>query len=137
MNILITGGLGFIGTNFSMYLHEKGYFIKIIDNVSKNGAFENYTLLKQEGICNIEVCDIRRYKDLKLKINDTDLIIHLAANCSTIRSIAHASMDFEVNALRTVNMLEIAKEKHIPFIYTSTCKVYSTKAVNESNGYID
>ncbi len=137
MNILITGGLGFIGTNLSTYLHKKGYFIKIIDNASKKGTFENYNLLKQEGISNIEICDIRRYEDLKLKINDTDLIIHLAANCSTIRSITYPLRDFEVNALGTVNMLEIAKEKHIPFIYTSTCKVYSPKAVNKSDGYID
>ncbi|MBT9151701.1 MAG: CDP-paratose 2-epimerase [candidate division WS2 bacterium] len=45
--------------------------------------------------------------------------------------------DFEINALGTVNLLDISAKQGIPVIYTSTCKVYSAQAINSSNGHIN
>ncbi len=137
MKVLITGGLGFIGINLSLFLQKGGYSLKLIDNASKDGAMKNYDLLLKNGISQIHICDIRRYNDIKSEIRDIEIIIHLAANCSTSRSIEKPLEDFEVNALGTVNLLDISAKQRIPMIYTSTCKVYSAQAVNNSNGYVN
>lgn len=133
--VLITGGLGFIGTNLSLFLRKKGYSLKLIDNASKDGAMKNYNLLLKNGISQIHMCDIRRYNDLKSELRDVEIIIHLAANCSTSRSIENPLVDFEVNALGTLNLLDISARQGIPVIFNSTCKVYSAQSVNNSNGY--
>ena len=47
MNILITGGCGFIGTNLSIFLNNKGYKIYTIDNFQRSGSKFNYKILKK------------------------------------------------------------------------------------------
>jgi CDP-paratose 2-epimerase len=137
MKVLITGGLGFIGTNLSLFLRKRGYLLKLIDNASKDGAMKNYDLLLKNGIPQIHICDIRRYNDIKAQIKDVEIVVHLAASSSTSRSIENPLADFEVNALGTLNVLDVAAKEGIPVIYTSTCKVYSARAVNDSSGYIN
>ena len=52
MNILITGGCGFVGTNIALYLHKKGHKIYSLDNLSRKGSKYNLKLLNEEKILN-------------------------------------------------------------------------------------
>ncbi len=47
MNILITGGCGFVGANLSLYLKNKKFNVYTLDNLSRKGSKFNYTLLKK------------------------------------------------------------------------------------------
>ena len=47
MNILITGGCGFVGTNLSLYLKSKKYNVYTLDNLCRKGSKFNYTVLKK------------------------------------------------------------------------------------------
>ena len=60
--ILITGGAGFIGSNLSNYLLAKGWEVTIVDNLSRNGTWENLVWLKNNhrySKLNVNIIDIR------------------------------------------------------------------------------
>jgi len=56
-----------------------------------------------------------------------DMIIHLAANCSTPKSIENPKQDFNDNALATFKICEISRKLNVPVIFTSSCKVHPNK----------
>lgn len=123
MKILITGAAGFIGTNFTLYAKKKGFQIIGLDNFSIKSSLKRAEFLKKNGI-NIVEADIRR--KLAKDYANVDIIIHLAANCSTSRSIKNPFQDFKNNAFSTINLLEFSKKNgNISIIYASTIKVYS------------
>ncbi len=64
MNILITGGCGFVGTNLSLYLKSKKFNVYTLDNLSRKGSKFNYTVLKKKKIKNFRI-NIANYKKLK------------------------------------------------------------------------
>lgn len=115
MKILVTGAEGFIGKHFCRCAKKEGHEIIGLDK--KNG----HDILK---------C----LPDKSRQLKDVQIILHLAANCSTSRSIADPEADFLDNALGTLKVLELAKLLQIPIVYTSTCKVYAANAVNALQG---
>lgn len=124
MNILVTGGAGFIGTNACLSFKEKGFKVAALDNFSKTGSKLNAEILKKEGI---KVLEYDVTKKLPKSLKRFEAIIHLAAIGSTPYSIEHPYEDFVNSALGTVNVLELVRRTKVPLIYTSTCKVYSSE----------
>lgn len=128
MRILITGGVGFIGTNAAIYFSKnKNNQISIIDNfsrkeVDKNGLFlkRNYPQIK---IIKTNVIDIDKFLE---EIKKADVIIHLAGQTAVTTSIINPEKDFQSNIYSTFKLLEavrINNPKAI-IIYSSTNKVY-------------
>ena len=64
MKILVTGGCGFIGTNISVFLKKKGFKVHTLDNLSKNGSFYNFQILKSNKIKNFKI-DISNFKKIQ------------------------------------------------------------------------
>lgn len=129
MNILITGGAGFIGTNAAKHFLKKGNKVHVLDNFQRNGSEKNAEILKEIGKENLRITktDIR-YDTPKLRsvVKDIDMIIHLAGQVAVTSSVSDPRDDFESNILGTFNILEsIRRSKQNPFlIYSSTNKVY-------------
>jgi CDP-paratose 2-epimerase len=125
----ITGGAGFIGTNYVSRLLERGERVTIFDNLSRAGAQRNITWLRDqfgEKAFHLIVGDVREANLLRTSMRDADIVIHLAAQVAVTTSVTHPREDFEVNALGTFNALEAARQsERIPiFLYASTNKVY-------------
>ena len=80
MNILVTGGCGFIGVNLCLFLKKKKLKVTSLDNLTRKGSLENKKLLSQYNIINHRI-DIRDSKSL-LKLKKFDFIIHCAAEPS-------------------------------------------------------
>ena len=130
MKILITGGVGFIGTNTALKAMEQGHEIIAFDNLSRLGTEFNLMELQKHKNFFFVRGDIRNTEDFK-RIPEVDAIIALAANPGIPWSINWPRYDFEVNALGTLNTLEFARERgNIPVIFSSTNKVYSEE-INE------
>ncbi len=128
MNILITGGAGFIGSNLAAYFMRAGHTVTIFDNFSRRGSEDNLAWLQSEFPAGPEVMhgDVRDAEAIKAAAIDQDAILHAAGQVAVTTSVHDPRHDFETNALGTFNTLEAARAsgKNPIFIYTSTNKVY-------------
>ena len=108
-NILITGGSGFIGSRLCEKLHERGYKITILDNLSEqiHGTAESSLFQKVKGKCIFIKGDVRNKKDWKEAIKGQDIVVHLAAETGTGQSMYEIEKYNDVNIMGTANLLEI------------------------------
>jgi CDP-paratose 2-epimerase len=128
MNILITGGLGFIGVNTAIKLYENGHTIYIIDNMSRKGTIQNYLFLTNKirfAYFNVDIRD-KHSLDKVFQSNQFDCIFHLAGQVAVTSSVRDPVEDFHINCLGTFNILECCREycNGAGIIYSSTNKVY-------------
>ena len=128
MNILITGGCGFLGSNLASYGINKKYNITIFDNLSRHGSYSNLLWLKEIGNFNFIHGDIRNKNDIEniIKENNFDAIFHLAGQVARTTSIENPYKDFEINSLGTLNILDSVRKysQNTHIFYSSTNKVY-------------
>jgi len=127
--ILITGGAGFIGTNYASRLLSRGSKVTIYDNLSRKGTPRNIAWLKKAyGPNSFQLieADVRDEKSLLEAAQGVDLILHLAGQVAVTTSVIDPRTDFEINALGTFNLLEAARQsgQNPVVIYSSTNKVY-------------
>ena len=105
--IIITGGLGYIGSQIAKKLIKKKYKVIILDNFLTN------TSKKIEG-AEIIKCDITSFENLsKIKIEEADAILHLAAQSSGPNSYNNPELDIKINVLGTVNIINFCKKNKI------------------------
>lgn len=126
---LVTGGAGFIGSNYVHRLVERGEKVTVFDNLSRGGARRNLEWLRQcfgENAFNVIVGDVRDGRRVADAARDADVILHLAGQVAVTTSVTDPRDDFESNALGTFNALEAARlsGRDPIFIYSSTNKVY-------------
>lgn len=126
---LITGGAGFIGSNYVARLLGRGEDVTIYDNLSREGAPRNLAWLRREfggEAFHLVAGDVRDASLLTSAAARTDVIVHLASQVAVTTSVLHPREDFEINAQGTFNVLEAARlsERNPPVLYASTNKVY-------------
>ena len=128
MKILVTGGAGFVGSNLVNYMLNKGHEIVLYDDLSRKGTKKNLDWLKENHNTKLDVVlgDIRDYSKLKEVVRDVDVVYHTAAQVAVTTSVTNPILDFEINALGTLNVLEAARNTNTDpaLIFTSTNKVY-------------
>ena len=123
MNILVTGGAGFIGKHLVKFLIENKNNVSVLDNFSNSdkkwiSKFKKYQIKIFEG-------DIRNDEDILKATKDQDVVIHLAAKISVEESIKNPSETFEINVKGTENVLEICKKNNVKkIIVASSAAVY-------------
>ena len=128
-NYLITGGAGFIGSNYVHKLLSRGENVTILDNFSRGGAPRNLEWLEKTfGRDSFRVIrgDVRDAPLVAESAKGSDVIVHLAGQVAVTTSVVNPRDDFENNALGTFNVLEGARlsGKNPIVIYASTNKVY-------------
>jgi CDP-paratose 2-epimerase len=128
-NYLITGGAGFIGSNYVNRLLDRHEDITIFDNLSRAGAKTNLIWLKEkfgEKAFRLVVGDVRDSQLVEQVAKLADVIVHLAAQVAVTTSVTQPREDFEINAQGTFNVLEAARTsgKNPVMVYASTNKVY-------------
>jgi CDP-paratose 2-epimerase len=126
---LVTGGAGFIGSNYVARLLERGDQVRIYDNLSRDGNQLNLEWLREtfgERAFELVVGDVRDGSLLLGSARDVDVIVHLAAQVAVTDSVEDPREDFECNALGTFNVMEAARQsgREPVVIYASTNKVY-------------
>ncbi len=112
--VLITGGAGFIGSNLSLKLIEKGYEVTVLDNLSPqiHGEYSPlYESIKDK--VNFIKGTVLSYDDWKKALDGTDVVVHLAAETGTGQSMYEIEKYTDVNIKGTSIFLDIlANEKH-------------------------
>lgn len=121
-NVLITGGLGFIGSNLAHRLVELGANVTIYDALLPRygGNFANIEEIKDK-IVDIRG-DIRDFDQLKEHVKDQDIIFNCAAQVSHIESMNDPYADIDINCRGTINLLEAARRFNddVKIVYTGT-----------------
>ncbi len=130
MKILLTGGLGYIGSHTAVELINEGYDILIADNLSNSkiqalDAIEKLTGKKVK----FEIIDFRNKSQVeKLFETHKDIrgVIHFAAFKAVAESIKYPMMYYENNIFSTINLLNAIKSlnRKIYFVFSSSCTVY-------------
>ncbi|CAM3893241.1 UDP-glucose 4-epimerase GalE [Flavobacterium sinopsychrotolerans] len=129
MKILVTGGLGFIGSHTVVELQNEGYEVIVVDNLS------NTTLDVLDGIQNItgkvpafEKLDLRekdKVQDFFKRHHDISGVIHFAASKAVGESVENPLLYYENNINALVYILqELQQKPEANFIFSSSCTVY-------------
>jgi CDP-paratose 2-epimerase len=128
MKYLITGGLGFLGSNLSLEAIKRDEKLYIVDNFFRVGSQENLNWLRENGSFEFFHGDVRNSNDVERIIKEIkpDVIFHVAGQVAMTTSIKNPRLDFEINALGTLNVLESVRNycPNACIIYSSTNKVY-------------
>lgn len=117
-NILVTGGLGFVGSNLALRLHNLGANITLTDINTKN----LYRLSPKEDSFLIKETDITDNSQVEQMIENYDIIFHLAAQTSHAFSMKKPQVDSNINIIGTLNLLEAIKNNNskAKLVFTST-----------------
>ena len=126
--ILVTGGLGFIGSHTVVELQQAGYGVVIIDNLYNSKIEVLDRIISITGIkpsyFNIDLRNKIAVKDF-FKTNRVDGIIHFAASKAVGESVNNPLLYYENNISTLVYLLQEMKEHQLSnFIFSSSCTVY-------------
>ena len=128
MNLLITGGAGFIGSNFIHYILNKypDYNIINLDLLTYAGNLDNLKPIENNPNYKFVKGDIGDYDLVSQIIKDENIniIVNFAAESHVDNSIAGPDVFVRTNILGTHNLLKVAKEKNIRFHHVSTDEVF-------------
>ena len=135
--IIVTGGLGFIGSNLIEYLIKKKYFIINIDKITYSSNFYNTNEFKNSKNYKFIKCDIRNKKIKKIFFKyKPECIFNLAAETHVDRSIDNPENFIQTNIIGTFNLLKCFKkfiDKHkSKLIHVSTDEVYGDILIGRS-----
>lgn len=133
MNILITGGAGFVGCNLAHHFLKRGDQVIVLDNLSRARVSCNMHWLQDQDVStklSYRDVDVRDADRLTTVVEEAqaDVIFHLAAQVAVTTSVADPRHDLEVNILGTFNLLEsvrrLPREQRPIVVFSSTNKVY-------------
>lgn len=125
MNLLVTGGCGFIGSHFVRYIFAQypDLYITNIDNLSYAGSEKNLGMQQSNPNYRFYKADIYDIADLKFG-QEFDWIVNFAAQTHVDRSIDSAYPFLRTNILGTHALLEFARRQNIKFLQVSTDEAY-------------
>ena len=133
-NVLVTGGAGYIGSVLVRLLLERGYKVRVLDNLMFGGE-SIVDLLNNENFEFIKG-DIRNNKDVERAMKDIDFVAHLAAIVGDPACAKNPSLAKETNLDGSKLVYNIAnKNKVKKFIFASTCSNYGK--MQDPNDYVD
>jgi len=128
MQILITGGAGFIGSNLSKRLLETGHNVICIDNLndyySPRIKRENLEYNLKNKNFKFYRIDVENKEELRKVFGNIDVVIHLAARAGVRASFKNPELYFNTNVIGTLNILDLCKEFNVKLIFGSSSSVY-------------
>ena len=123
-NVLVTGGAGFIGSNLTEALLQRGHFVRVLDDFS-TGKRENLIFDKAYPSPEVIKGDIRDFSACRKAMNRIEYVFHQAALPSVQRSIEDPETSNAINVGGTLNILLAAREEKVKrVIYASSSSVY-------------
>lgn len=125
-HVLITGGLGFIGSALAHELVKFGAIVTILDSLIPEFGGNMHNIEGISSKVSLNISDMRDSTSLDVLVRDKDYIFHLAGQVSHGDSMRDPQTDLEVNCVSTMNLVESCRRYNpdVRLIYTSTRQVY-------------
>jgi nucleoside-diphosphate-sugar epimerase len=121
MNLVVTGGAGFVGSHLVEFLIKQNQTVTVLDNL-KNGNMDNLKNVRKE--IEFHNADILNYASLQKILSKCEGVFHHAALTSVNDSFEKPGEYHEVNVFGTENILKLAKEYGFKVIFASSASVY-------------
>ena len=122
--VLVTGGAGFIGSNLTEALLQRGHLVRILDDFS-TGKRENLIFDKAYPSLEIIEGDIRDLNTCQKAVQGMEYVFHQGALASVQRSVEDPEISHAVNAGGTLNILLAAREKGVKRVmYAASSSIY-------------
>ena len=124
--ILITGGLGFIGSNLAHHLVELGAHVTIIDSLIPQYGGNLFNIQDIASKVIVNVCDVRDPHAMEYLVKDKDYLFNLAGQTSHIDSMTDPKADLDINAGAQLSILETCRKVNpkIKIVFASTRQIY-------------
>lgn len=137
-NIIVTGGCGFIGSNFVRYAieHHPNLHITVLDKLTYAGNPQNIAGLPEDRV-DLVVGDICDRKLLRRIVPGHDAIVHYAAESHNDNSIANPEPFLKTNVEGTFALLEAVREFDIRYHHISTDEVYGDLALDDPQRFTE
>lgn len=125
-NVLITGGLGFIGSNLAIDLVHHGANVTILDSLIPQFGGNPRNIAPVRDRVAVNIADMRDVASLETLVQQKEFIFNLAGQVSHGDSMRDPHLDLEVNCVSTMNLLEACRRNNADarLLYTSTRQVY-------------
>jgi len=128
--ILVTGGAGFIGSHLVDALMEKGYRVRVVDNLS-NGNVKNIERWVNDSRFEMIEGDLKKPEVAGKSVEGVNVVFHLAANPDIRLGVSDPSVHFDENLVVTFNVLEAMRKSKTAksVVFSSTSTVYGEAVV--------
>jgi UDP-glucose 4-epimerase len=120
--VLVTGGLGFIGSNLSARLMELGARVTIVDNMMPRLGGNLFNVKEIMDHIQINFSDVRDEHSMDYLVKDQDFIFHLAGQVNHVDSIRNPIQDLDINCRGTLVLLESCRKynREVKVIFSGT-----------------
>ena len=124
--VMITGGLGFIGSNLALALAGTGADVVLVDSLIPDYGGNLFNVSGIESRVTINVADIRQQSTMNYLVRDRDIIFNLAGQVSHIDSMRDPETDLEINCRAQLTLLEACRRHNpgVKVVYAGTRQVY-------------
>jgi len=125
-NVLITGGLGFIGANLARRLVEKGARVTLVDSLIPEYGGNLFNIAGVEDRVRVNISDVRDTHSMKYLVQGQDILFNLAGQTSHMDSMQDPYTDLEINARAQLSILETCRHHNpgIKIVFASTRQIY-------------
>lgn len=124
--VLITGGLGFIGSNLARKLVEKGADVTLVDSLIPQYGGNTHNIADIRDKVSVNICDIRDPFAISYLLESQDYLFNLAGQTSHMDSMEDPKTDLEINAAAQLSILEACRKvnNRIKIVFASTRQLY-------------
>jgi nucleoside-diphosphate-sugar epimerase len=124
--VLITGGLGFIGSNLALRLVNEGAEVTLIDSLPPQYGGNLFNISGFEDRLKVNISDVRDPHSLRVLVRNKDFLFNLAGQTSHLDSMTQPEIDLEINCKAQLTVLEACRHENpdIRVIFASTRQIY-------------
>ncbi len=129
--VLITGGLGFIGSNLAIKLVELGAEVTLVDNMMPRQGGNLFNIEPIADKVHVNFSDVRDQCSMNYLVREKDYIFHLAGQVNHVESVRNPLQDLDINCRGTLVLLEACRKynREAKIIYSGTRGEYGRSAI--------
>lgn len=124
--VLITGGMGFIGSNLARELVRRGASVTVVDSLVPEYGGNLFNVADIERNIRVNISDVRDEHSFRHLIQDQDFLFNLAGQTSHLDSMENPYTDLEINCRAQLSILEVCRryQPKIKIVFASTRQIY-------------
>jgi UDP-glucose 4-epimerase len=128
--VLVTGGLGFIGSNLARTLATLGADVLLVDSLIPDYGGNLFNVAGFESQLRVNIADVRQQSTMNYLVRDREVIFNLAGQVSHIDSMRDPATDLDINCRAQLTLLEACRRHnpHTKVVYAGTRQVYGKPA---------